>query len=88
MAELEGTHHFSGDGCAELGRSDQVDRLPSAAKVYADRERIYVEDLEESDVFQWPGDGPLTWWYAQEVVILGGDSDTVHIEYSEAHPHG
>lgn len=85
MAELEGTHHFDGDGCAELSRSDQVDLFPPS-RVYAKRDRVFAEDLESGELFQFLGDDPLRWWYANEVVILDGDSDDVHIEYSEAHP--
>jgi hypothetical protein len=88
MSEADMTdRHFDGDGCADLGRSDQVDLFPGHGRAYAERKRVYAEDLEEGDIWQLPGEGPLTWWHADEVVILGGDGDEVHVEYSETHPY-
>jgi hypothetical protein len=86
VAELEGTHHFDGDGCAELDQLELVRLHPSSREAPWERER-WADEIKEGDLFQFLTDPPLTWWYAQEVVILDS-GDTVHIEYSETHPLG
>jgi len=76
MADMENTHHFDGDGCASFYRGHQVE---------TDQGFVAVEDLADGDTWRDPANDPTdVWWYADEVVILGGDGDEVHVEYSAA----
>ena len=76
MADMEGTHHFDGDGCGVYLRGYQVE---------TDGGWRAVEDLYDGAVWRDPStDATDVWWYADEVVILGGDGDEVHVEYSAA----
>jgi hypothetical protein len=76
MADMENTHHFDGDGCAVFYRGYEVETQAGWRS---------AEDLDDGDVWRDPAtDATDVWWYADDVVVLGGDGDEVHVEYSQA----
>jgi hypothetical protein len=86
MTEMQGTHHFDGDGCAVYPQDVQIEICPGFGRPRSQARRIYVGELEQGEIWQEIGEGPFTWWHADEVIRMT-DRDEVHIEHSTAHPY-